>query len=172
MGKSRIKLRIASKKKRSRTVSCSCSTARDRTSLRWSLRTAGPDLNTTPTPSVRSGLGTLPLSRHWMFSKSRQHSHHEFFPDNIGEAAFDPPLARWAIVVYFYGPVAGLLVTNCVFFALTARSLSKHRQETAILQIFSPNSARRWGGAQNKQVGGRRGNSRCSARGGERYMGT
>ena len=63
--------------------------------------------------------------------------------DDIGDAARLHPSERWAIFVYFYGPVAGLLVANCVFFALTARSLSRHRQETANLQKSSPNNKRR-----------------------------
>ncbi|CAG0901853.1 unnamed protein product [Darwinula stevensoni] len=51
---------------------------------------------------------------------------------------------RWAIFVYFYGPVAGLLIANSVFFALTAKNLLQHRKETSDLQISNPNNERRF----------------------------
>ena len=39
-----------------------------------------------------------------------------------------------AVAVYFYGPVAFLLLANVIFFALTARHLIQHAKDTAPLQ--------------------------------------
>jgi hypothetical protein len=41
----------------------------------------------------------------------------------------------WGIGFYFYGPIAVVLLSNTVFFALTAHFLIKHRSDTKNLNL-------------------------------------